>query len=417
MTPMVQESTTRDLRKHNRSRVLRAIIRDGETTRGQLASSTGLSLATVTNVVGDLANEGLVHETGMLPSEGGRPTITLSARPEGAHFIGADVGEHGVTVELFELALKPLATVFHDIASHSNSPADISDALTAAIDEVAGRAGVDSIYGVGLGVPGIVEGTGDSLGSTSSREITIYAQSLNWPATRLDAIYERTDLPIFADNGAKTLATAESWFGATRNINDGLVALLGRGVGVGIVSGGRVLRGAASSAGEWGHTKISVGGPVCNCGSRGCLEAYVGGAGIARRWREAGATPSANEEKALGELLDSARTGDTVATRVLEETIEILGLGLSNLVNLFNPERVVLGGWSGLALSVDSLSQISAATRQMSLVRPGGQFDIVPAKLGRDAVALGAALLAVESLIQFSTVKPVPIARAVRSRS
>lgn len=405
---MAQETTTRDLRKRNRSRVLRAIVRDGETTRGQLASSIGLSLATVTNVVGDLANEGLVHETGMLPSEGGRPTVTLSARAEGAYFIGADVGEHGVTVELFDLALEPVASVFHDLASHSNTPGDISAALTAAIDEVVGKAGVDSIYGVGLGVPGIVEATGDPLHPDSSREITIYAQSLNWPATRLDAIYGRTDLPIFADNGAKTLATAESWFGAARDINDGLVALLGRGVGLGIVSGGRVLQGAASSAGEWGHTKISIGGPICNCGSRGCLESYVGGAGIARRWREAGATPSANEEKALGELLECARAGDIVATRVLDETIEILGLGLSNLVNLFNPERVVLGGWAGLALADESLSQISAATRQRSLDRPGGQFDLVPAKLGRDAVALGAALLAVESLIKFPFTKSVP---------
>lgn len=409
---MAQETTTRDLRKHNRSRVLRAIVRDGETTRGQLASSIGLSLATVTNVVGDLANEGLVHETGMLPSEGGRPTVTLSARPEGAYFIGADVGEHGVTVELFDLALEPVASIFHDLESHSNTPADIADALTAAIDEVSEKAGVDTIYGVGLGVPGIVEATGDPLHPESSREITIYAQSLNWPATRLDAIYGRTDLPIFADNGAKTLATAESWFGAARDINDGLVALLGRGVGLGIVSGGRVLRGAASSAGEWGHTKISIGGPICNCGSRGCLEAYVGGAGIARRWQEAGATPSANEERALGELLEAARSGDIVATRVLDETIEILGLGLSNLVNLFNPERIVLGGWAGLALADDSLSQISAATRQSSLARPGGQFDLVPAKLGRDAVALGAALLAVESLIQFPISQPTPVASA-----
>jgi predicted NBD/HSP70 family sugar kinase len=406
---MAQETTTRDLRKHNRSRVLRAIVRDGETTRGQLASSIGLSLATVTNVVGDLTNEGLVQETGMLPSEGGRPTVTLSARAEGAYFIGADVGEHGVTVELFDLALEPVVSVFHDLASHSNTPADISDALAAAIDEVIEKAGVDTIYGVGLGVPGIVEATGDPLHPESSREITIYAQSLNWPATRLDAIYGRTDLPIFADNGAKTLATAESWFGAARDINDGLVALLGRGVGLGIVSGGRVLRGAASSAGEWGHTKISIGGPICNCGSRGCLEAYVGGAGIARRWREAGATPSVNEERALGELLECARAGDIVATRVLDETIEILGLGLSNLVNLFNPERIVLGGWAGLALAEDMFSQISAATRQTSLDRPGGQFDLVPAKLGRDAIALGAALLAVESLIQFPIAKSVPV--------
>jgi predicted NBD/HSP70 family sugar kinase len=396
--PKMTDSTTRNLRRRNRAAILRELLRGGETTRGKLASALSLSPATVTNVVADLAGEGLVHDTGSLPSDGGRPTTTLSVRPEGAYFIGADVGEHGVTVELFDLSLTPIVSVFRDISSHSNAPADISTALSGAIDEVIASAGVGTIYGVGLGVPGVVESTGDAF--SANAEITIYAQSLNWPPTTLDAIYDSTELPIFADNGAKTLATAESWFGTTQDTDDALVALLGRGVGLGIVSGGRVLRGAASSAGEWGHTKVSIGGPVCNCGSRGCLEAYVGGAGIARRWREAGAEPSSNEEKALGELLAAGSRGDSVATRVIDETVEILGLGLSNLVNLFNPERVVLGGWAGLALAENHLAEIAAATRQTSLVRPGGQFDLVGATLGRDAVALGAALMAVESLIQ-----------------
>jgi predicted NBD/HSP70 family sugar kinase len=126
----------------------------------------------------------------------------------------------------------------------------------------------------------------------------------------------------------------------------------------------------------------------------------VGGSGIARRWREAGASPAKKEEESLTELLVAATRGDAVATRVVDETIEILGLGLSNMVNLFNPELIVLGGWAGLRLADYGLSQISAATRQNSLDRPGGQFELVPAKLGRDAIALGAALLVVENLIQ-----------------
>ena len=401
---MARESTTRDLRRRNRSRVLRAIVSGGETTRSQLASALGLSIATVTNVLGDLTSEGLVHESGMLPSEGGRPTATLNVRPEGAYFVGADVGEHGVTVELFDLTLRPVSSVFRDLPSRSVAPADLSSALSAAVEEVIDRAGhPKNVYGIGLGVPGIVEIEGGAVESDGGFKIAnyaIYAQSLNWPRTGLHDIYHRTDLPIFADNGAKTLATAESWFGAAKGISDGLIALLGRGIGLGIISGGRVLQGSASSAGEWGHTKVSIGGPLCNCGRRGCLEAYVGGGGIARRWREAGASPSNNEEESLAELLSAATAGDAVATRVVDETIEILGLGLSNMVNLFNPELIVLGGWAGLQLVEYGLSQISAATRQNSLDRPGGQFELVPAKLGRDAVALGAALLAVESLIQ-----------------
>ena len=397
------DSTTRNLRRRNRSAVLRELLRNGETTRGQLAGALSLSPATVTNVIADLMAEGLAHETGSLPSDGGRPTTTLSIRPEGAFFIGADVGEQGVTVEVLDLALVQRSKVFRDVSSRSVGPTELSEALYAAIDEAVLAAGSPAnIYGVGLGMPGIIE---SSTELDEARTITIYAQSLNWPPTRLDAIYGRADIPIFADNGAKTLATAEAWFGAAKDVTDGVVALLGRGIGLGIISDGRLLQGTASSAGEWGHTKVTLGGPLCNCGSRGCLEAYVGGGGIARRWREAGADPSANEELALAELLAAVSRGDAVATRVLDESVEILGLGLSNLVNLMNPERIVLGGWAGLQLASTHLAEIADATRGFSLKRPAAQFDLVPSKIGRDGIALGAALLAVEKLVETPLVK------------
>ena len=399
------DSTTRNLRRRNRSAVLRELLRSGETTRGQLAAALALSPATVTNVVSDLMAEGLAHETGSLPSEGGRPTTTLSIRPQGAYFIGADVGEHGVTVEVFDLSLTPVSTVFRDVPSRGVGPTELGAALSTAIDEAIEAAGAPAgIYGIGLGMPGIIESNGDI---DDSPAITIYAQSLNWPPTRLDAIYGRTDIPIFADNGAKTLAMAETWFGAARDVTDGVVALLGRGMGLGIISDGHILRGAASSAGEWGHMKVTLGGPICNCGSRGCLEAYAGGGGIARRWRETGAQPSANEELAVGELLAAVNDGDAAATRVLDETIEILGLGLSNLVNLVNPERIVLGGWAGLRLAESHLDAITEATRRLSLARPAAQFDLVPSRIGRDGIAIGAALLAVERLVETPLTTPL----------
>ena len=397
------DSTTRNLRRRNRSAVLRELLRNGETTRGQLAGALSLSPATVTNVIADLMAEGLAHETGSLPSDGGRPTTTLSIRPEGAFFIGADVGEQGVTVEVLDLALAQCSKVFRDVSSRSVGPTELSEALYTAIDEAVLAAGSPAnIYGVGLGMPGIIE---SSTELDEARTITIYAQSLNWPPTRLDAIYGRADIPIFADNGAKTLATAEAWFGAAKDVTDGVVALLGRGIGLGIISDGRLLQGTASSAGEWGHTKVTRGGPLCNCGSRGCLEAYVGGGAIARRWREAGAEPSANEELALAELLAAVSRGNAAATRVLDESVEILGLGLSNLVNLMNPERIVLGGWAGLQLASTHLAEIADATRGFSLKRPATQFDLVPSKIGRDGIALGAALLAVEKLVETPLIK------------
>lgn len=398
---MSTESTTRHLRQRNRARLLRALILGGEATRAQLAGELNLSVATVANLIGDLGIEGLVSESGLLPSEGGRPTSMIGVQRDGAFFVGADVGEHGVAVTLFNLLLEPVTSTFRDISPRTATREELSNALGEAIAEVvANSPDIAKIYGVGLGLPGIVETQNEINSEGATLKTTIFAQSLKWPSFELESIYTSKDFKIFADNGAKTLATAESWFGAAKGINEGVIALVGRGVGLGIISDGRLLRGPSGSAGEWGHTKISIGGPLCNCGQRGCLESYVGGGAIARRWREAGGTPDDNEEWALKNLIFNAKNGDSIAISVLNETIEILGMGLSNLVNLFNPQQIVLGGWAGLQLAEYGIDRISVVAKENSLFRPAGQFNLVPAKFGRDAIVLGAALLAVESLIQ-----------------
>jgi predicted NBD/HSP70 family sugar kinase len=398
---MSTESTTRHLRRRNRARLLRALILGGEATRAQLAGELNLSVATVANLIGDLGVEGLVSESGLLPSEGGRPTSMIGVRRDGAFFVGADVGEHGVAVTLFDLLLEPVTSTFRDISPRTATREELSNALGEAIAEVVANSPyLEKIYGVGLGLPGIVETQSEINSEGATLKTTIFAQSLKWPSIELESIYTSKDFKIFADNGAKTLATAESWFGAAKGINEGVIALVGRGVGLGIISDGRLLRGPSGSAGEWGHTKISIGGPLCNCGQHGCLESYVGGGAIARRWREAGGMPDDNEEWALKSLISNAKNGDSIAISVLTETIEILGMGLSNLVNLFNPQQIVLGGWAGLQLAEYGIDRISAVAKENSLFRPAGQFNLVPAKFGRDAIVLGAALLAVENLIQ-----------------
>lgn len=396
---MAIDSTTRALRKRSRARVLRAVLHDGETTRLRLAAALRLSAGTVTNVVADLMTEGLIRESGVLPSDGGRPSATLAVDPLGAFFVGADVGEHGLTVELFDLTFTSVASVFRDTTSRTAAPEEISKALSSAVDEVISAAvRPEAVYGVGLGMPGIIETTDDIRHAGAAQRLTIYAQSLQWPPTSLEAIYARTDLPIFADNGGKTLAMAESWFGASAGVDDSFFALLGRGIGAGVMTSGRLLHGSMGSAAEWGHTKVSIGGPRCACGNRGCLESYVGGSAISRRWREAGGMPPDDDEEAVAHLL-AAAANDASAKRVVDETIEILGIGLANMVNLFNPQRIVLGGWAGLLLAPNYLDEIADATRENSLGRPAGQFEMVTARVGRDGVALGAALLAVEGLI------------------
>jgi predicted NBD/HSP70 family sugar kinase len=387
-------ATVLDIRQSNRARVLRHIVLTGETSRPELSTVCRLSTGTITNVVSELIADGLVHEVGSVPSRGGRPINRLAVRPEGAYFVGAGVGEHSVRVELFDLAMN---TVDHEIVQLPAAIAEIGEvgqALTRAIHAVRerqeGTAG--ALAGIGLGVPGLVDASGG--------RVTLHADHLGWRATDLADFCRVGDLPVYAENGAKALTTAERWFGALRGVDHAVVALIGRGVGVGVVSDGRLLRGLRSSAGEWGHTTIVVGGRKCVCGDRGCVEAYVGGEGILARWREqSGRRMRSGVEAGMTRLLAAAAAGDDAAVAVLDETVEHLGIALANLVNLLNPEKVVIGGWAGLNLQSVRGTQLAEAIRRHSLPRPARDLTVEPCVLGVEAVSLGAALLPLEQLI------------------
>lgn len=390
---MALGSTVLDLRQRNRARVLRSIVLAGETTRAQIAATCRLSSATITNVVSDLIADGLVQEAGSLPSDGGRPIARISTRAEGAYFIGADVGEHGVMVELLDLSLHVVDRVFNELPASIATADEVGESVTTAVDTIrhAHPEIRNGLVGMGLGVPGLVDRTDDG-------RTMIYAQNLGWPIIDLHDLCRIDDVPILADNGAKTLTMAEQWFGAARGVEHCIVALIGRGIGIGVISDGKLLRGLSSSAGEWGHAKISIGGPQCTCGGRGCLEAYVGGGSIVARWRESVGGDGTDEE-AFAQMLDRAAAGDAAATAILDETVELLGIGLANLVNLLNPAKIVIGGWAGMSLHAVRCRELAAAVRTHSLKRPGEQFTLEPCALGGDAVALGAALLPLEQLI------------------
>jgi predicted NBD/HSP70 family sugar kinase len=207
------------------------------------------------------------------------------------------------------------------------------------------------------------------------------------------------DIPVFAENGAKAQAMAELWDGAARGVDEALVVLLGRGVGLAIVSKGELAGGLTSSAGEWGHVKIVRGGRPCRCGGRGCVEAYLGADAILDQWREAGGQFEGTGWRAIGELLEADHQGDAVAAGIVSELVATLGSALGGLVNLTNPARVVIGGWVGLRLMTALSERIEPAIRAEALERPGQQFDLLACRFGGDTVALGAAIMPLESLL------------------
>ncbi|MEU7586744.1 ROK family transcriptional regulator [Micromonospora sp. NPDC049230] len=381
-------ATNRSVRLRNRSALLTKLFLDGPLTRQDLVRSTGLSQPAVSNVVADLIDEGLVAEAGAAESDGGRPSMLLRIAPRFAFVVGVDVGETRVRVELFDFAMTLLASIEYPLDPARTEPDLVAGHVLAGIDAVTGQAGVapGDVLGVGIGVSGVVE---------QGAEAIVHAQALGWDRVPLERLISAgTDLPLHIDNGAKTLGQAEMWFGAGRGARHAVFALVGSGVGASVVTGGATYRGASSSAGEWGHTTLVYGGRACRCGARGCLEAYVGAEAIIDRYREARRgrqVPGEDEESQIAALVAAAGTSAT-ARRVLDDTAGYLGAGVANLINLFNPERVVLGGWAAMALG-DLLPAVREAAGRQALRQPFEQASIELCRLGVDAVALGAATL------------------------
>jgi predicted NBD/HSP70 family sugar kinase/biotin operon repressor len=382
--------TVRDLRRDNRAVLLSALFFEQPLSRPDLSAATGLSPASVSNVVRELIDEGIVVEAGSVDSDGGRPRVLLQVNPDYGYVIGVDVGEIRVRVELFDLTMAERAKVDYPLDPRQHDVAVIVEAILAGLDEVLTRSGVSpsAVLGVGIGVPGIVENGPDA---------RVHGQSYGWDAVPLERLLRAgTSLPLHIDNGAKTMGQAELWFGTGRGTQHAVVCLIGSGVGASIIAHGSSHRGSTSSAVEWGHTTVIAGGRTCRCGARGCLEAYAGAEAILDRYGDV--FPGLDQEAALAALIGLAATSGRAA-EVLDEAAFYLGVSIGNLINLFNPERIIIGGWAGLLLGERMLPAIEAAAREHSLRYSFAQTSIELGRLGPDAVALGAATLPIEELL------------------
>ncbi|MFJ6797088.1 ROK family protein [Streptomyces sp. NPDC091268] len=398
--------TVRDLRRENRTAVLQQLYFDGPLSRFSLGPATGLSSGSVSNVVAELVSDGLVEEAGSVESAGGRPRTLLRVRPTSGYMIGVDVGETRVRIELFDLTLTELARVERPLETAGPRRIDRYDVavvvrhLSEGIAEVLDAAGIapERLLGVGIGVPGIVARTVDGA--------VVHGQTIGWDAVPLERMLRDSHLlpetvPYYIDNGAKTLGQAEMWFGAGRGARNAVVVLFGSGVGACVVSEdtrtGRAI--------EWGHLTVRVRGRRCRCGAQGCLEAYAGAEALLERWSEAGGRlpADADEETALTAMLAAAYPApgpdgatpqaDTTALAVLEETAEYLGAGFSDLINLFQPERILVGGWAGLQLGTRFLDSVRSYATSYALSYPAANVRIDLGTFGPDAVTVGAGIL------------------------
>jgi predicted NBD/HSP70 family sugar kinase len=390
----VQKSTVLDVRRINRSTVLRRIYLGQSMSRQELSQHSGLSPATVTNVVVELLQEGIVLESGIEASQGGRPRSILTIDPHYGYFIGVEVGETRIRIELFDLTLHLVDFVAYALTLDENQPERVAQYIHQGIQAVLAATAIpqEKVIGVGIGVGGLVE------------QESAFIPDWEWRSVPLAALLEEgLHIPISLENSAKAMAQVENLFGTGREYEHIVVLLIGTGIGAGVIADDVLYRGASNSAGEWGHTTVELDGRSCRCGSYGCLEAYAGAPGIIERLREV--APESfllqgnDQESTVSAIVAAARDGNLAAIQVLKDTAHYLGAGIANLINLFNPQLIVLGGWVGLEIGAYILPELRQFVARYALKQPFSVVKIEISQLGQDAAAMGAAALILEQFL------------------
>jgi predicted NBD/HSP70 family sugar kinase len=390
--------TTRDLRRANRLTILKLMSVDGTISRLDVSQRSGLSNGTVTNVINELLAEGIVLESGYAASEGGRRRTILTLNPEYGYVLGGEIGETDVTIELFDLTLHQIKAVRYPLSHQENNPTQVVHYVLEGVASLLReyRIPQDKVLGMGLGIPGIV--------SYTDNEIVV-APVWKWePIPLKSLLMAHIPFSLHIDNGAKIMALAEMRLDSKYSMETMASLQIGTGVGAGIIYEGKLYRGATNSAGEWGHTTMALDGQPCRCGRRGCLEAYVGAPGIIRQLSDLNANHPllqiGDEIGTVLALLRLARNGDSVATQVLHDTISYLGAGIANLINLFNPQRIIMGGWLGLQLGEFALPELRQVVELHALKQPYEIAEISLSQLRSDGVSIGAAIQVLEDFFE-----------------
>jgi predicted NBD/HSP70 family sugar kinase len=350
-----RSSTIRDI---NRQFVLN-YIRDREPiSRAEIARSTELQRSTVSTIVEELKEEGLIEEIGAGASTGGRRPTLLRLRAAGATAIGVDVTPSATTIATSDLVGRVIA---RERFENSPRPDELAAHVIERLREIAARHRQGTIAGVGVSLPGLVDtGTG--------RAIYIpFFRWRDWPIA--EEIERATGLKARVDNDANAAALAELWFGRPEvsGSRDFIIALVAEGIGTGIVFDGQIYRGERGAAGEFGHMIVAQNGPVaCSCGNRDCWEAFASErAAVARYLANTGAAHEEGPARIVfSEVVERALGGEQAAIDALIETAHYLGIGISNLIVGLSPESVVVGGqitraWPIIAPSLEETIQRS----------------------------------------------------------
>lgn len=387
-----------DTQRPLRLQVFERIRAAGEIARAQLARELAVSPASITTITQELIEQGVVREISTpRGNEGrGRPAVSLRVQESARLVAGVKLSDREYTAVIVDFAGNRIAEAALPHRPGAMELGAVLQSVERLIAQICAKAGIEkaALSAVGIGVPGFVD--------TDAGLVFWSAVLRDRHVPLADAVSARLGLPVLVDNDANLVALAELWFGAGRTVSDFAVVSIEHGVGIGMVMNHRLYRGAGRLGMELGHTKVQLDGALCRCGQRGCLEAYVADYALAREattalnWRH---SENQTMTMLLESLYDHAKAGDAIAHSIFRRAGRYLAVGLSNVVNLFDPALIIL---SGERMRYDYLYAPETLDEMRNLVVVSGR-PLPPIKVhawGDQLWAQGAAALALSHVTQ-----------------
>jgi len=384
----------------NRSLILNLIREKGPISRAEIAKITKLTPPTVSNLVKELLESHLVIESNLGESQGGRKPTMLVINAKEFYVVGIDVGTKsikGVVSDLnANIVTKRSLPVSLPATNHS-----FVNLMKNCIRQLleADNIPLEKYIGIGVGMHGVVDvATGTSLFAPN-------LQLRNLPLQ--DELEKEFNLPVKIENDARAMALGESWFGNGNGADHIVCVNVGSGVGAGVIINGKLFHGEHFISGEVGHMTIDINGPKCTCGNYGCLQTFTSGPAIAERIRR---EISLGKQSLVADMVngdldiidgkmvyEAALKGDEISINALSEAGRYLGIGLTNIIHILNPKRIIVGG--GVANANHFvLDSVRETIQNRCLSESAKQTEILLSKLGEDATAVGAVTLILQEL-------------------
>ncbi|MBU0443109.1 ROK family protein [Bacillus velezensis] len=371
------------VKKVNQKLLLNEILKNSPISRAKLSEMTGLNKSTVSSQVNTLMKENLVFEIGQGQSSGGRRPVMLVFNKKAGYSVGIDVGVDYVNGILTDLEGTIVLDQHHRL--ECNSPEITKDILIEMIHHFITHMPQSpyGLIGIGICVPGLID----------KNQKIVFTPNSNWRDIDLKSfIREKFNVPVFIENEANAGAYGEKVFGAAKNHDNMIYASIGTGIGIGVIINNHLYRGVGGFSGEMGHMTIDFKGPKCSCGNRGCWELYAS--------EKALLTSLQTKEKKVSsqDIIDLAHLNDVGTLQTLQNFGFYLGIGLTNILNTFNPQAIILRN-SIIESHPMVLHSIKSEVSSRVYSHLDNSYELLPSILGKNAPALGMSSIVIDHFL------------------